>query len=120
MSARQNGAALVMVTAANQEQALSIARALVEDRLAACVNLVGAIRSIYRWKGELQDDREHLMIIKTRASMVPRIERRVKELHSYEVPEVIALPIVAGSKPYLDWLLESTETAPRRGAGGRR
>lgn len=113
-------ATLVMVTAASEEQALSIARALVEERLAACVNLVGPVRSIYRWQGKVQDDREHLMIIKTRASMVARLARRVKELHSYEVPEVIAIPIAAGSKPYLEWLFESTETALRRAARGRR
>lgn len=120
MSARPTGAAVVMVTAASEEQALSIARALVEERLAACVNLVGSIRSIYRWQGAVHDDREQLMIIKTRASMLPAVERRVKELHSYEVPEVIALPIAAGSKPYLEWVIESTATAPKRRASRRR
>lgn len=120
MSARQGGAAVVLVTATNEEQALAIARAVVDERLAACANLIGPIRSIYRWQGKLHDDREHLLIIKSRASMVPKLERRVKELHSYEVPEVIALPIAAGSKPYLEWLLEATEAPRGRGSKARR
>jgi periplasmic divalent cation tolerance protein len=97
-----------MVTAGSEDQAMSIAQALVGERLAACVNIVGPIRSIYRWQGEVHDDSEHLMLIKTRASLVSRVERRVRKLHSYEVPEVIELSIVARSKPYLEWLLDST------------
>ena len=101
-------AAAVFVTAGSMEQAEAIANALVSERLAACANIVSPVRSIYRWKEEIQNDLEHLMIIKTRADLVARIESRVKELHSYEAPEVIALPIIAGSKSYLEWVFEST------------
>jgi periplasmic divalent cation tolerance protein len=107
-------AAVVLVNAASAEQADSIAHTLVGERLAACANIVSSIRSVYRWKGEVETATEHLMIIKTRANLVAKVEARVKELHSYEVPEVIALPIVAGAKSYLDWVFEST-AATRRG-----
>ena len=121
MSTASSRATLIMVTAWSEEQAATIGRALVGERLAACVNIVGPIRSIFRWQGEVQNDREHLMLIKTRASLVSKIERRVRELHSYEVPEVIALLISGGSKPYLDWLLDSTSSAAATGARkGRR
>jgi periplasmic divalent cation tolerance protein len=113
-------ATVVFVTAPSEEQAGLIAHALVGERLAACVNVVSPIRSIYRWNDEVQSDTEHLMIIKTRANLVPRVELRVKELHSYEVPEVIALPIIAGAKSYLDWLFESTIAAPRAVSKERR
>ena len=78
------------------------------------------IRSVYRWNGEVQTETEHLMIIKTRANLVAKVEARVKELHSYEVPEVIALPIVAGAKSYLDWVVASTTAKPRVAGRGRR
>jgi periplasmic divalent cation tolerance protein len=121
MSAASSRATLVMVTAASEEQAVSIARALVGERLAACANIVGPIRSIYRWQGEVHDDSEHLMLIKTRASLVSKIESRVRQLHSYEVPEVIAVSIAGGAKPYLEWLLDSTSSAPvSRARKGRR
>ena len=99
---------LVMVTAPGEKQAASIGQALVAERLAACVNIVGPVRSIYRWKEAVEDDTEYLMLIKTRARLVAKLERRVRELHSYEVPEVIALPVVGGSDAYLEWVLEST------------
>jgi len=101
-------ASVVFVTAGNEQQAELIARALVDEHLAACVNIVSPIRSIYRWGNQVQSDTEHLMIIKTRAKLVTKVEARVRELHSYEVPEIIALPIVAGAKPYLEWIFEST------------
>ena len=97
-------AAVVLVNASSEQQALRIANALVGERLAACANIVSPIRSIYRWQGEVQTDTEHTMIIKTRAKLVAKVEARVKELHSYEVPEILALPVVEGSKAYLDWL----------------
>ena len=106
-------AIVILVNAASEEQAGLIAHALVGERLAACVNIVSPIRSIYRWQDEVQTETEHLMIIKTRATLAPKVEARVKELHSYEVPEVITLPIVAGAKSYLDWVLASTITPTR-------
>ena len=103
-----SAARLVLVTVSSEEQGKAIAEALVSDRLAACVNIVGPMRSIYRWKEKLEDDREFLLLAKTRASLFKRLERRVRELHSYEVPEIVALRFNQGSSPYLLWLLEST------------
>jgi periplasmic divalent cation tolerance protein len=100
---------LVLVTCANPIQAKLIARSVVEKRLAACVNILRSpIESHYRWKGEVEKARELLLLIKTTARKLGGLEREVKRLHSYEVPEFIALPIVAGSKAYLDWLDENT------------
>lgn len=113
MARRVNSEVVVLVTCANEEQGVSIARSLVGERLAACVNLLRGVRSIYRWRDRIEDDRETLLLIKTRTRLLARVERRVRELHSYEVPEVVALPVAAGSKPYLDWVLESTTARPR-------
>jgi periplasmic divalent cation tolerance protein len=99
---------VVMVTASSADEAAHIGRALVEDRLAACANVVGPIRSIYRWEGAVEDAAEHLLVIKARAADFAAVERLVRELHSYDVPEVIALPLRAGSAPYLAWLGEAT------------
>ncbi len=112
-AATSGAAAVVLVNAASEEQARVIANALVGERLAACANIVSPMRSIYRWRGEVHTATEHLMIIKTRATLVAKVEARVKELHSYEVPEVIALSIVAGAKSYLDWVFDSTLAEPR-------
>jgi periplasmic divalent cation tolerance protein len=109
-------ARLVLVTAPNEADARAIARALVGDGLAACVNVLGPIRSIYRWRGAIEDEAEYLLLIKTRARLYARLERRVKELHSYELPEVIALAIEAGSPPYLKWLLDATGPSLRQRA----
>ena len=100
---------LVLVTCANHIQAKLIARSVVEKRLAACVSILRSpIESHYRWNGKVEKSRELLLLIKTTLRKVGGLEREVKRLHSYEVPEFIALPIVAGSKAYLDWLDEST------------
>jgi periplasmic divalent cation tolerance protein len=98
----------VFITAPSEDMAAAIARALVEAKLAACANIVKSIRSIYAWQGKVQDDQEVLMIVKTRMDLFDGVKSKVKELHSYEVPEIIALPIVAGSEEYLKWLREST------------
>lgn len=111
MNANDTGYRVVFVTAANEDEGARIARALVERRLAACVNIISPIRSIYSWKGNIEDDREVLMIAKTRAENFPALAATVKELHSYDTPEVIALPITAGSEKYLDWLSENTTPA---------
>ena len=99
---------VVLVTAASAEEAAKIGRALVEARLAACANVVGPIRSIYRWQGAIEDAAEHLLLLKARAADVPALETQVRALHSYDVPEVLALPIRGGSAAYLAWLAEST------------
>ena len=99
---------VVFVTCGSEEEGLKIAHALVEERLAACVNLVSPIRSIYRWEGKICDEKEWLLIIKTQTARFDDLEKRVKALHSYSVPEIIALPIVTGSPSYLNWLEEMT------------
>jgi len=100
----------ILTTTGTEEQALSIARALVSERLAACVNIIGPVRSVYRWRDAIEDEREYLLLIKTRATLYMKVETRVRELHTYEVPEVIALSLDRGSPPYIKWLLESTRT----------
>ena len=99
---------VVFVTCGSEEEALKIAHALVEERMAACVNLMSPIRSIYRWEGKIWDEKEWLLIIKTQAARFEDLEKRVKALHSYSVPEIIALPIMKGSSSYLNWLKEMT------------
>lgn len=99
---------VIFVTAGSEEQAVAIARALVGERLAACVNVVGPVRSIYRWGDSVEDEREYLLIIKTRALLYMKVETRVRELHTYEVPEVLALNADRGSPPYIQWMLDST------------
>jgi periplasmic divalent cation tolerance protein len=107
-------ARIVLCTAGGEQEARSIARQLVDERLAACVNIVGPIRSVYRWRDAIEDEPEFLLLIKTRASLLVRVERRVIELHSYEVPEVLAIAPSGGSAAYMGWLLESTASKPAR------
>ena len=104
-SALSDGVTLVLfVTAPDLEVASRIARALVDERLAACVNLVPGLRSIYRWQDAVHDDAEVLCIVKTSRVLFDAARARVVALHPYEVPEVIALEVSAGHAPYLDWL----------------
>lgn len=98
---------VVLVTASSQEEALKLADHLVKDSLAACVNLF-PVQSVYTWQGELHHDAEWQLVIKTNLDRFAQLEARVQELHSYEVPEIIALPIVKGSHAYLSWLAEQT------------
>jgi len=100
---------VVLVTCGSEEEALRIANALVEGHLAACVNLVSPIRSIYRWEGKIWDEKEWLLIIKTQKKRFQELEKKVKSLHSYSVPEIISLPIVEGSLSYLKWIRENTK-----------
>jgi periplasmic divalent cation tolerance protein len=98
---------VVLVTCANSAEAKRIARFVVEERLAACVNVLpGAVRSIYRWKRKVESAREKLLIIKTSRKRLAKLQAAVMRLHSYDVPEFIVLPIVAGSRAYLAWLGE--------------
>jgi periplasmic divalent cation tolerance protein len=108
-----NDGLIVFVTAGTSEDAARIAETLVDERLAACVNIVGPIRSIYRWQGEICRDDERLLVIKTTRERYAALEGRVREIHPYEVPEVIALPIERGSAPYLDWLSAAVDRKPR-------
>lgn len=95
---------VVLITASGEEEAGRMANILVEEKLAACCNIVPVIRSIYRWEGKICDDTEALIIVKSKKSLFPSIEKRVRELHSYQVPEIIAFPLSDGSASYLDWL----------------
>jgi periplasmic divalent cation tolerance protein len=100
---------IILVTAGSEGEAEKIAQTLVEERLAACVNIISPIRSIYRWEGKTQDDREWLLVIKTEQTHFAEVEARVRSLHSYQVPEVIALPVVDGSERYLEWVKRATK-----------
>ena len=102
---------LLYITVGNIDEARRIARALVEERIAACANVIANMESVYWWQGKLAEDREVVLIAKTRAALVERAIGRVRELHSYSVPCVVALPILAGNKAFLDWI--DAETAER-------
>jgi periplasmic divalent cation tolerance protein len=95
---------VVLSTCAAEEDAERLARALVEGRLAACVNVVPGVRSFYRWKGQLDSGVECLLIIKTSRDLFPNLRAEMERMHPYEVPELLALPIVAGAENYLGWL----------------
>ena len=94
----------ILITASSEEEAGRIGKTLVEEKLVACANIIPKIRSIFSWKGEICDEDEVLMILKSKESLFRQIEDRVKTLHSYEVPEIIALPIHSGSEDYLRWI----------------
>jgi periplasmic divalent cation tolerance protein len=100
-------------TAGSPEEARRIASALVAEQLAACVNVVDDIHSIYRWQGAIESALESLLLIKTRANLIPAIELRLGELHSYEVPELVAVPIGGGAQTYLDWLIASSRDSQK-------
>jgi periplasmic divalent cation tolerance protein len=104
---------VVLVTCGSAKEARKIARAVVEKRLAACANILASpVESVYRWKGSVESANEFLLIIKTTKARFPKLKAEVKRLHSYEVPEIIALPIAAGAANYLTWISESV--VPRR------
>lgn len=105
---------VVLVTCGSPREAKRIAKALVDARLAACVNILQApVVSVYRWKGKVESAKETLLIIKSVRSKFPALERAIKRIHSYDVPEIIALPIAAGSSDYLAWIADSVRT-PRK------
>ncbi len=95
---------VVLITAPDPETGRRLARALVEERLAACVNLVPGLRSIYRWEGAVEEEEESLLVVKTRADRLAMLTERVQALHPYDVPEVLALAVGGGSPAYLDWV----------------
>lgn len=99
---------VVLVTCSSAAEARRIARAVVESRLAACVNILpGAVTSVYRWKGKVETAKERLLLMKTSKKKLAKLRAAVERLHSYDVPEFIAIPIAAGSRAYLAWLEES-------------
>ena len=99
---------MIYITASSREEALRIGRDVVADRLAACANVLPGITSVYRWQGEVQEDGETALILKTRSGLVERLTARVKELHSYDCPCVVALPITGGNPDFLQWIAEET------------
>ena len=100
---------VILVTASSRQEADAIAQALVADNLAACVSFT-QIHSVYTWQGKVNSDDEWQLVIKTHIDKFSQLETKVKEIHSYEVPEIIALPIVAGSLPYLSWISEQVQS----------
>jgi periplasmic divalent cation tolerance protein len=102
---------VVMVTAASRRECRKIARNLVEAKLAACVNIAPGIESVYRWKGKVTTDKEFLMLIKSTRQLFPEIKAAIAKIHSYHTPEIIALPIIDGSRNYLQWVTDSVKKA---------
>ncbi len=101
-------AIVVYITVPDENEAVTISKILVDEKLAGCINIVKGIRSIYSWKGNIEDEPEILLILKTRKALFKKLQSRVKEIHSYTVPEIIALPVIDGSEDYLKWLEDVT------------
>ena len=101
---KNTGRIIVLITTSGEEEAHKIAELLLNEKKAACVNIVPAVDSLFRWEGKIETAKESLLLVKTKASLFPGIVELVKRMHSYEVPEIIALPIIAGSEDYVKWL----------------
>ncbi len=99
---------IVYTTASNEEEAVTITSAVVDEHLAACGNIIPHIRSIYRWQGVVEDESEAAVVLKTHAGRVDALIQRIKTLHSYDVPDIVAFPIDRGYPPYLDWIRANT------------
>ncbi len=99
---------MIYITAADREEARRIAETLVSERLAAGVNILDGVNSLYRWKGEIRDEREAVLIAKTTEALVPDLVERVKALHSYECPCIVSLPVAAGNPAFLEWVAAET------------
>lgn len=99
---------MVFITAKDMEEAKSLSDGLIGSNLAACVNIVESVTSVFKWEGKVSKNKEVLCIAKSRSELFPQIEKKVKEIHSYEMPEIIAVPVVAGSKEYVEWVENMT------------
>jgi periplasmic divalent cation tolerance protein len=106
---------VIFITSGSEEEAKRLGRVLVEEKLAACVNIIPGVESLYWWKGKIESSKEWMLVVKTQGKMVNRVVKRVKEIHSYEIPEVIALPIVEGNRDYLQWISDVLALRKRRG-----
>lgn len=104
----ETGCVIVCTTIGSTADGRELASILVNERLAACVNVLGEMESVYRWKGAVENDRERQLIIKTTAERLPALKARLHEIHTYDVPEFIVIPVIGGSERYLSWLREST------------
>ena len=100
---------VVLITASSREEAQKIASGVLADKLAACANILENVESHFWWQGKLDQAKETLVILKTRKALFNKLTQKIKSLHSYEVPEIIALPIISGNKAYLDWIDDSTK-----------
>ena len=107
MNAEPQDAIVVFITAPNRDEAVRLAEMLVDRRFAGCVQILPGVESVYRWQGQVERQEEVLLIAKTQAAKFDELEREVRTLHSYETPEIIAVPIASGSEPYLEWLRAS-------------
>ncbi len=105
---KQKNYIVVLITAKDREEAQKIAKALIKKREAACVNIIPAVNSHFWWKDKLEAADESLLIVKTRESLLPEVIKTVKKIHSYRLPEIIALPIIGGSRDYLEWIDSET------------
>jgi len=99
----------VFITASSEQEGEKISSALVKERLAACVSMVKGVSSTFRWKGQISNEQEVLLIAKTRDTLFEKLKKRVLELHSYKVPEIVASPILAGFEKYLNWIEDETK-----------
>ena len=108
---------VILVTGASRRECRKIARHLVEARLAACVNITQPIQSVYRWEGKLVDEMEFLLLIKSTRGLFPEIKAEISKLHSYQTPEIICLPIIDGSRDYLQWVSDSVKQEGHTEAG---
>jgi periplasmic divalent cation tolerance protein len=105
---------LIYMTAGSREEAKEIGKELVANKLAACVNILDNMRSIYSWQGEIQDDSEIVMIAKTTEGRIPSLIDKVKLMHSYECPCIVSLPVSGGHQPFLDWIAAEVENQPHK------
>ncbi|MBE0512234.1 divalent-cation tolerance protein CutA [Candidatus Bathyarchaeota archaeon] len=106
---------VVIITTPNKEEAVKIVRSLLEERLIACANILGPVSSLFWWQGKIDEENEFLVFMKSHKTLFERLSERVMEIHSYDVPEIIALPIIEGSPPYLDWLRASLQPVSEDG-----
>ena len=113
MPEEASDAIVVFMTAANFEEASRIAELLIDKNLAACVQILPEMQSVYRWKGEIEKQSEILILAKTVRSKFSELETQVRAVHSYETPEIVATPLTTGSKPYLEWLSANVDSSPR-------
>jgi periplasmic divalent cation tolerance protein len=109
----------VYITARGIPEARKIGKALVRERLAACANIISGMHSLYFWEGRLCDDREAVLIVKTRAALLGRLVKRVRQLHSYSIPCIVALPIVGGNRDFIEWVEKETAAGKPRIKTGR-
>ncbi|RLG07305.1 MAG: divalent-cation tolerance protein CutA [Thaumarchaeota archaeon] len=101
--------AVVFITAPGREEAEKIARRLLDERLVACANILDGVKSFFRWEGRVEEAAESLLLVKTRLDLLEKLIEAVRQAHSYTVPEIIALPIIAGNTSYLEWIDQSVE-----------